>query len=148
MVSDRISKASSKPSNIASFEIWLYHYLWCRFGCCKFYGSSEIDGLCNICRDYELPWKLPARPEPYIKQTNNLLTKTYWHCLNVFATFIVSSDPKWRLKLPYRWGIVGYLNQGHPQGSDITYIQHGYPKARGQLWFPCNWSERLRLWFS
>lgn len=47
--------------------------------------------------------------------------------------------------LHYRWGIVGYPNQGHPQGGDITHIQHGYPEARGQLRLQGHWSERLRV---
>lgn len=103
MASDRISKASSKPSNIASFEIWPRHCLWCRFGCCKFYGSSEIDGLCNICRNYELPWGLPDTPEPYIKQTNNLLTKTYCHILKSFCNF---HGPLWPLTDEGLWDIL------------------------------------------
>lgn len=49
------------------------------------------------------------------------------------------------MKFPYRWGIVGYPDQGHTQGSDITHIQHGYPEARGDLWLQGDWSERLRL---
>lgn len=76
--------------------------------------------------------------------TNNLWTKTCWHCSDVLQVSLLT--PKLQFKLHYRWGIVGYSNQGHPQGSDITHIQHGYPKARGQLRLQGNWSERLWLW--
>lgn len=40
---------------------------------------------------------------------------------------------------------MGYPDQGHSQGSDITHVQHGHPEARSQLRLQGHRSERLRL---
>lgn len=47
------------------------------------------------------------------------------------------------LKKCSRWRLVGHLNQGHSQGSDIIHLQHGSIETGSQLWLPGHRGEWL-----